>query len=122
MLSFDQGAAGALPDPAGSIPDGLIAYKRTAEFNQDTIPEALLRSHATKPGVWGRICVTEGRLVYRITDHRRQQRERLLTPACPGVVEPEILHEVRPSGDVRFFVEFFRQPSLSALNGSIAGD
>jgi len=33
--------------------------------------------------------------------------EVMLSPGTPGVVEPAWLHEVKPKGQVRFFVEFF---------------
>ena len=36
--------------------------------------------------------------------------EHVLTPERPGVVEPEVPHEVEPSGEVRFFVEFLKLP------------
>jgi tellurite resistance-related uncharacterized protein len=98
----------ARPQPAADLPDGLTVYQRTPEFTKETIPKGLLNAHATKTGVWGRIQVTHGTLMYRIVDTRRQPREMLLSPEQPGVVEPGVLHEVEPSGPVEFFVEFLR--------------
>lgn len=94
--------------PAEAIPAGLSPYKRTPEFTETTVPAGLLKAHATKEGVWGLIQVLEGELVYRVVDPRREPTELTLSPATPGVVEPEILHEVQPNGPVRFHVEFFR--------------
>jgi tellurite resistance-related uncharacterized protein len=92
-------------------PADAVAYKRTAEFDEITVPAALLRAHATKAGAWGLIHVLEGRLAYRITDPRRLASETILSPKGePGVVEPTILHEVEPLGPVRFYVEFLRSP------------
>jgi tellurite resistance-related uncharacterized protein len=92
-----------------TLPDGLEAYSRTAEFTETRVPPGLLRSHATKAGAWGLIHVLEGRLAYRITDPCRTPEEIVLTPdAAPGVVEPAVLHEVEPLGAVRFYVEFHR--------------
>jgi tellurite resistance-related uncharacterized protein len=89
------------------LPAGVKPYKRTADFTETTVPEALRRAHATKPGVWGLIHVLEGHLVYRVTDPRRPASEVVLTPGDGlGVVEPTILHEVEPLGLVRFYVEF----------------
>ena len=96
------------PQPASALPLGLTPYKRTADFNEATIPAGLLRTHSTKHGVWGRIHILAGTLAYRILDVRRQARESLLVPGTDGVVEPTILHEVEPRGPVRFFVEFLR--------------
>ena len=105
--------AGPLPEPAAALPDGLVAYKRTPDFTQDSVPAALLKAHATKEGVWGRIRVTHGELLYRVLDPRREPREALLTPDRPGLIEPTILHEVQLRATTRFFVEFFREPGAA---------
>ncbi|MBA4013289.1 MAG: tellurite resistance protein [Phenylobacterium sp.] len=97
--------------PADDFPDDVVAYRRTPEFDADTTPPGLLGEHNTKAGVWGRIQVIEGALLYRVTDPRRQAVERLLTPdEPPGVVEPEIKHHVALTGPVRFYVEFLKAP------------
>ena len=97
--------------PADSFPDEVVAYRRTPEFDETTTPAGLLGEHNTKAGVWGRIRVIEGALLYRVTDPRREAAERLLTPEePPGVVEPEIKHHVALTGPVRFYVEFLKAP------------
>ena len=95
-------------DPA-LLPEGLVSYRRTADFTETTMPAALLADHTTKEGSWGLIVVEEGTLLYRVTDPRRPPSETLLTPLTdPGVIEPTILHHVVPQGPVRFHVEFWR--------------
>ena len=89
-----------------SLPPDVAPYRRTPEFSEVTVPGALRRRHTTKAGVWGRICVLHGSLRYRILEPRFE--EHTLSPGRPGVVEPEIPHEVEPLGEVRFFVEFLR--------------
>jgi tellurite resistance-related uncharacterized protein len=90
------------------LPPDVVAYQRTREFSESTVPAALRRRHTTKPGVWARICVLDGALHYRILEPVREEHE--LSPERPGIVEPEVPHEVEPSGSVRFFVEFMRRP------------
>lgn len=91
------------------LPEGAKPYRRTATMTDTTIPAALRRDHDTKPGTWGLIHVTQGRLRYRITDPRRAPLDMLLTPeTAPGIVEPTILHCVEPVGAVAFHVEFWR--------------
>ena len=87
-----------------SLPRGLKPYKRTPTFTQATVPNSLLRDHATKSGVWGLIHVLEGKIIYRIAD---DQEEHLLAPGYHGVVEPEVLHSVELVGETQFFVEFW---------------
>jgi tellurite resistance-related uncharacterized protein len=95
-------------NPSG-LPDGLQAYKCTGIFTPATVPAALRKDHCTKAGTWGLIHVSEGALLYCITDPRRPASETLLLPdGPPGIVEPSILHHVKPMGDVRFRVEFWR--------------
>jgi tellurite resistance-related uncharacterized protein len=65
------------------------------------------RQHATKAGVWARIHVVESSLRYRILEPT--PAEFVLSPTGPGIVEPEVPHEVEPIGDARFYVEFLRQ-------------
>jgi tellurite resistance-related uncharacterized protein len=88
------------------LPEGLVAYDRTREFSEQSVPAGLRRSHTTRAGVWGRIVVLEGALRYRILEP--EPEEHVLTPEHSGVVEPGTPHEVEPLGAVRFFVEFLR--------------
>ena len=89
-----------------TLPAAVEAYRRTPEFTEESIPDGLRKAHRTKPGVWGRIVVLEGRLRYRIL--QSPPRELVLDADNPGVVEPEVEHEVEPIERVRFFVKFYR--------------
>lgn len=82
----------------------LEKYSESPLFNQDSIPEALQRDHNTKPGVWGKICVSEGELIYLRDDHPAQ----IVTPEAPSIIYPQELHSVHPRGRVTFKVEFYR--------------
>ena len=88
-------------------PDGLVAYRRTPDFDERTIPAGLKREHATKPGVWGRIHVVAGVLRYTVASPISRSF-RLAVPAS-GIVVPQVRHHVAPEGAVRFFVEFWRK-------------
>jgi len=88
-------------------PDGLVAYKRTPEFTEMTVPAGLLRSHSTKAGVWAKIHVLSGRLRFADLVLGTQQD---LGPGIHAVVHPQAEHEVAPEGAVRFFVEFHSAP------------
>lgn len=90
-----------------SLPSDLEAYRRTPTFDRETIPAGLLRRHTTKAGVWGRIHVLEGELLYRVLEP--EPSEERLFPGHDGIVEPEVPHEVEALGPVRFFVEFLRR-------------
>ena len=91
-----------------TLPNDVVAYQQTKEFDETTVPKGLTRRHTTKAGAWGRICVLDGMLRYRILEPEIETHT--LVPGCDGVVEPEIAHEVEPVGSVRFFVEFLKRP------------
>ena len=93
------------------IPDGAIAYKRTAIFDQDTIPQALTRTHSTKAGVWGKLHVLDGSLVFVSEPPKGSEQagyEQIVRHGETKVIMPEASHHVRAKGPVRFFVEFYR--------------
>jgi hypothetical protein len=50
--------------------------------------------------------ILEGRLQYTI--HGPEQEVIILDDSVYGVVEPTVLHEVKPLANVRFYVEFHR--------------
>lgn len=89
-----------------SLPSNVQVYKRTPDFTEATVPAGLLKFHQTKDGTWGRIQVTAGALLYRILEPTLE--EHVLTPGQPGIVEPQVLHEVSPQGAVQFYVEFLQ--------------
>ncbi|TFV90161.1 DUF1971 domain-containing protein [Oxalobacteraceae bacterium OM1] len=88
------------------LPDHVVAYKRTSEFTEDSVPAGLLRAHHTAASVWAKIVVLEGQLQYTINEP--QPETTILDKNVFGVVEPTVLHEVKPLGKVRFYVEFHR--------------
>lgn len=91
------------------MPAGLVAYQRTSQFDQNSIPLGLTAHHSTKPGVWGVIHVLDGTLRYVIDG--MGGRELVLAPKTLGFVAPEVMHHVVTEGPVKFFVEFHRKPA-----------
>lgn len=89
-----------------TIPGNVAAYRRTPEFDEDSVPDVWLSAHSTKRGVWAKIIVLEGRLLYIIRDDPRE--EICLDADQFGVVEPRVSHMVKLLGKVRFYLEFYR--------------
>lgn len=98
--------------PEPELPPGAAPYRRTDEFTELTIPDGLKRAHRTKPGVWAKIIVEEGKL--RFVRESEQSgspgRARVLRASAFAVVPPEAPHHVEAVGPVRFYVEFWRVP------------
>ena len=89
------------------LPDGVHEYKRTATFDEASVPAGLRADHRTRSGVWARIVVESGALEYSFGEPRRSFT---LSPERAGIVIPEVPHQVQPLGAVRFHVEFLRAP------------
>ena len=103
-----------------ALPPDLAVHQRTREFSESTVPAGLRRRHTTRPGVWGRICVLEGSLRYRILEPLLE--EHVLSPGREGVVEPEVAHEVELLGAVRFYVEFLGRTDPSPQPATLLSD
>lgn len=89
-----------------SIPTELRPYARTETFDGMSMPAEWRRMHETTGGVWGKICVVEGRLTLRFIDDGREQ---VLDSSRFGVVCPRQAHELEPQGPVRFYIEFYSE-------------
>ena len=88
------------------LPNEIVAYKKTPEFTQETVPAGLLKNHQTKEGVWGEIIIISSKLQYTISEPVSETV--ILTSEKSGVVEPKVLHYITPLGNVRFYIEFSR--------------
>ncbi len=93
------------------LPDGFLAYKRTPQFNQDTVPKGLLSEHTTKADTWGILNIESGSLAYHITEPG-YEAEYVLGPEKRGVIVAERPHHIRIIGDVSFHIEFYRRPEV----------
>ena len=87
-------------------------YRSTPVFDQDTLPQALLSRHNTKPEVWGVIRVIEGTLTLTYLD---PPSEVVLTPGNPGLIRPQQPHFVTPLGPMKMQVDFYDQPPPLAV-------
>jgi len=86
------------------FPDDLVAYKKTPEFTEETIPKGFQKDHSTKAGVWGLLHVLEGTLIYTVNEPAVRQYE--VKQGEQAVIAPCLLHSAVPKGKVKFYVEF----------------
>jgi tellurite resistance-related uncharacterized protein len=69
------------------------------------MPDGLLRAHRIPGGTWGRIVVLDGRLHFSADTQPPIDIE--VNPQNPQGIPPDVEHEVRLTGPVRFLVEFW---------------
>jgi tellurite resistance-related uncharacterized protein len=89
-----------------NLPDDVRKYSETPVFNEQTVPDNLTSEHNLKAGVWGKLCVIAGHLDYHVPGAPDQKHA--IETGEHVVIEPRQVHFVRPIGDVRFKVEFYR--------------
>ncbi len=88
------------------IPAGARLVRTTPEFDEGSVPDGLLQAHQIAAGVWGRLVVREGSLVFAFEDAAGPGRH--IGAGAAVVIPPERLHHVEVTGPVRFVVEFHR--------------
>lgn len=91
------------------LPNNLTYQKSTPEFSHENVPHGILGEHRTAEGVWGKIKVIEGSLIYRILEPAVEEYE--LDAGREGIVAPQDAHQVEIKGPVKFHVEFYRDSS-----------
>jgi tellurite methyltransferase len=92
------------------LPDDARAYRRTESFDERSVPPGLLGVHSTKAGTWGRLWVEQGEL--ELWFQPPLSLAATGRPGAPIVIPPQVEHQVRLRGPVRFHVEFLRvEPS-----------
>ena len=90
------------------VPPGLVEGRHTPLFEAASLPEPLAVVHRTT--VWATLHVQQGsvRYVDLAGDDRRDVR---LEAGDSAVIVAGVDHQVEPSTDATFFVQFYRDPS-----------
>lgn len=88
------------------LPEGFVAYRKTAIFTESTVPRGLLSAHSTKPGVWGKLEVLNGAISYVV--EAEPEQHTLVRAGRTWLIAPEVKHRVELDGPVEFTVEFYR--------------
>jgi tellurite resistance-related uncharacterized protein len=92
-----------------TLPDGLQLVRTTDVFDETTVPAGLRRAHRVADGVWGRLVVHTGSVVFVFDD----DPDHPITVAAGEAVTipPTRQHHVELTGPATFAVEFHRLPS-----------
>ncbi len=110
------------------LPVGLEHVRTTDVFDESTVPAGLLRAHRVADGVWGRLVVLTGSVVFVFED----EPDTIEVVAGESIaIPPGRHHHVELSGPSTFAVEFHRIPNAptplagtesTALDGSSDDD
>ena len=92
------------------LPESVTYVRTTADFTEDSVPKGLLRAHQVAAGVWGRLVVTTGSLVFSFENNAGEWSglSRTVAAGETQAIPPECPHRVTMTGPVEFAVEFHR--------------
>ena len=90
-----------------SLPNNLTKDSSTDSMTQDTVLKGILAEHKTAKGYYGYLVVEEGSLQFVWEDEPNNILDADVDH--PIVIEPERLHHVIITGDVKFHVEFYKE-------------
>jgi len=96
------------------LPANLRFVRTSPEWNERSLPTGLRRSHRLGNGTWGRIHVHQGRLQFSMASQPPLHHE--LVRGEEQAIPPEMDHEVRPVGSVRFSLDFLAVDRVDATH------
>jgi hemoglobin len=94
------------------LPAGLVEGRHTPVFGEADLPEPLVAVHRTT--VWATLHVRTGSVRY-IDLAGPDARDQRLGAGDRAVIAPGLDHQIEPSTDARFFVQFYREPTDAPL-------
>ncbi len=98
------------------LPAQLIEARRTPLFDFGSLPAPMAKSHRTT--VWAELRVQSGSVRY-LDLAGDTPRDVRLEPGDSAVIVPGVEHQVEPSTDATFFVQFYREPGADLVPGSV---
>jgi len=87
------------------LPPTVQQVRVTPTFDAESVPAGLLSAHRIASGVWGRLVVHTGSVVFALEPDGER---RAVNAGEHQVIEPNTPHHVEPTADASFAVEFYR--------------
>ena len=106
-----------------NIPDDFVHYKTTPLFTKSNIPKLFLFEHNTKAGVFGKICVSFGRLQFSGFSERRGliEQDIVILAGKHAISPPEYWHKVAfLTDDTEFKVEFYAHKDSDTVKQNLS--
>lgn len=94
------------------LPSHLVPGRHTPFFDAVTLPEPLATVHCTT--VWATLEVQNGSVRY-VDLTGDESRDLKVDAGDRAVIAPGVAHQVEPSTDATFFVQFYREPAEAPI-------
>ena len=101
------------------VPPTLVPARRTPLFDHLSLPQPLADSHRTT--VWAELRVQSGSVRYVDLEGDSPRDERL-DAGDSAAIAPGVEHQVEPSTDAVFYIQFFREPDAPMIPGPVPAD
>lgn len=98
-----------------SLPPRLVPARRTPLFDHQSLPQPLAEVHRTT--VWAELRVQSGSVRY-IDLEGESRRDERLDDGDTAVIAPGVAHQIEPSTDAVFYIQFFREPDEPLVPGT----
>lgn len=98
------------------LPLGLVPGRHTPLFDAVSLPEPLATVHRST--VWATLHVQTGSVRY-VDLAGSDPRDVALDAGDSAVIAPGVAHQVEPSTDATFFIQFYREPEATPI-GEVA--
>jgi tellurite methyltransferase len=102
------------------LPHAVRFARSSPEWNEQTIPAALLRDHRVGRGTWGVVRVHQGKL--RCSLSTPSTLDVVLGPDSEQAIPPDVQHHVEPLGPVRCSIDFFTIDRSDAIGDPSKGE
>ena len=87
------------------LPDTVRAYQKTPVYTDKTTPGMMKNDHRVRSGVWAKIVVQKGEVIYEVPE---KNQSVTVTPDAPGIIEPVVMHRILPKVGAKFYLEYYR--------------
>jgi hemoglobin len=99
------------------LPEQLVAGRHTPLFDAEHVPGPLATVHRTN--VWAKLHVQSGSVRY-VDLAGSDPRDERLDAGDAAVIAPGVAHQVEPSTDATFFIQFYREPDATPIGEATA--
>jgi tellurite resistance-related uncharacterized protein len=87
------------------LPETVRAYQKTQIYTDKTTPGMMKNDHRVRSGVWAKIMVQKGEVIYEVPDRNQTVTA---TAESPVIIEPLVTHRILPRTGARFYLEYYR--------------
>lgn len=94
------------------LPAGLVPGRHTPLFDAVNLPQPLAEVHRTT--VWATLHVQSGSVRF-VGLAGSDTRDVRLDAGEHAVIAPQVAHQIEPSTDATFFVQFYREPAATPI-------